>query len=75
MKESILRLIEGKLGLSHSDYTENSRFVEDLDCDSLDKLELVMECEKEFNVLIPDDALMDINTINDLITYIEKHRS
>ena len=73
MKKSILRIVEGKLGLGPSDYTENSRFVEDLGCDSLDKIELVMECEKEFNVAIPDDAVTDIHTISDLIDYIEKH--
>jgi len=74
MEQKVKQIIEDKLGLSSNNYTPESKFKEDLGCDSLDMIDLVMECEREFNVVIPDDvAANDINTVQDLINYIKEH--
>ncbi len=46
----------------------------DLAADSLDTVELVMELEEDFDVSIPDDVAQRIQTIGDLIRYIEQQR-
>ena len=48
----------------------DTKFYDDLNCDSLDVVELVMDLEDEFSVVIPDDALDSIKTIGGMITYI-----
>lgn len=70
--EKIKRIIEEKLGLETRDYTLESKFVDDLGCDSLDVIEIVLSVEKEFNISIPDDALSNLKTVKDLINYVEE---
>ena len=71
--ERVKRIIEEKLGLETSDYTLESRFNEDLDCDSLDFFDIVSSVEIEFNISIPDNVLKDLKTVKDLINYVEEH--
>jgi acyl carrier protein len=52
-----------------------SSLTEDAGIDSLDVVELVMELEEEFNLTIPDSDLGQIETIADLIRYIQKLRT
>ena len=70
MEEKIKQLIEDKLGISPGDYRNDERFIDDLGCDSLDMVDLIMECEKEFNISIPDDDVYKILTVQDLIDYV-----
>ena len=53
--------------------TDSSSFIDDLNADSLDTVELVMAFEEEFSVEIPDDAAEKILTVQDAIDYISKH--
>ncbi|MCH8044128.1 MAG: acyl carrier protein [Planctomycetes bacterium] len=46
----------------------------DLGADSLDLVELVMELDEEFDISIPDDVAQRIQTIGDLMRYIEQQR-
>lgn len=66
-------LIVEKLGVSESEVTPQANFTNDLGADSLDKVELVMELEKEFNLSIPDDQAEKIDTVGDAISYLEKN--
>jgi acyl carrier protein len=47
---------------------------EELRADSLDRIEMIMEFEKTFNMQIPDQVADEIHTIQDAINYIETHR-
>jgi acyl carrier protein len=58
-----------------SDYELNSDFREDLGCDSLDMMDLTMTIEKEFNIMIPDDDVYSINTVQQLMDYVDKRIS
>ena len=73
VEEKVKRIIEEKLGFETRDYTLESRFNEDLGCDSLDMIEIVISVEKEFNISIPDDAIDNIKTVKNLVNYVEEH--
>jgi acyl carrier protein len=67
----IKKLIENKLGISPKNYTDESNFREDLGCDSLDFIDLIMEVEREFNIAIPDSDIDQVSTVKGLINYVE----
>lgn len=73
MEETVKEIVERYLGVNPSDYTNNSSFVGDLGCDSLDIVEILTECEREFNISIPDDDVESLKTVQDLIDYIKEH--
>lgn len=52
--------------------TNNASFTNDLGADSLDKVELIMELEKNFGVSIPDDEAEKLRTVGQAINYIER---
>jgi acyl carrier protein len=51
--------------------TLESRLIEDADLDSLDLVELVMTCEDEFQIEIPEDRLIAVSTVNDILLLID----
>lgn len=51
------------------------RFVDDLGLDSLDVVEIIMECERDFNVEIPDEDADKIKTVGQVVDYLEKKLS
>ena len=73
MEEKIKEIIEDRLGISRNDYRNDESFQEDLGCDSLDMVDLIMECEKQFNISIPDDDVDKLRTVQDLINYVTEH--
>ncbi len=62
------------LGASIEELTEETSFTEDLDADSLDLFEMVMELEDKYDVKIPSEDLENIKTIGDVKQYIEEHK-
>ena len=68
----VQKIIVDKLGVEESQVTPDASFTADLNADSLDTVELIMEFEKEFGISIPDEDTQNINTVNDVIEYIEK---
>lgn len=71
MLAKITEIIEEKLNVEDMEITEETRFKEDLNADSLDLFELVMSLEDEFGVEIPSEDLENIATVGDVIAYIE----
>lgn len=74
MFEQIKEMIVEELGVNEAQVTENVSFKEDLGADSLDLFELVMRIEDEFGVKIPTEDLEKINTVGDVLKYIEEHQ-
>jgi acyl carrier protein len=65
-------LIEERV-IGHADEVRpEMRFVEDLGCDSLDVLEILMAIETEFDLEIPDEETDQIRTVGDAVKYIEE---
>lgn len=52
------------------DVTEESTLEDDLALDSLDVAEVVLECEKEFQITIPDESIEDVTTVQQLLDVI-----
>ena len=74
MLEEIKELVAESLGASIEELTEETSFSEDLDADSLDLFEMVMELEDKYDVKIPSEDLENIKTIGDVKQYIEEHK-
>ena len=72
IEAKVKAIIVDKLGVEESQVTPEASFTADLNADSLDTVELIMDFEKEFNISIPDDETQNINTVQDVIDYIEK---
>ena len=68
--EKVTSIIVDKLGVEESEVTTEASFTNDLGADSLDTVEIIMECEKEFNIAIPDEQAEKIATVGDAVTYI-----
>lgn len=72
IKEQVVAIIAEKLGVPQSAVTQEATFAGDLNADSLDTVELIMDFEKEFDVEIPDEETQSIKTVGDAIAFIEK---
>jgi acyl carrier protein len=77
-REEIYEQVKGvlvqQLGIEESEITEEASFQEDLDADSLDLVELIMELEDEFGVKISDEDAQGIQTVGQAVDYISKHQ-
>ena len=72
IESKVKAIIVDKLGVEESQVTPEASLTADLNADSLDTVELIMEFEKEFGVSIPDEDTQKINCVKDVIEYIEK---
>ena len=68
LEAKVKAIIVDKLGVEESQVTPEASFTADLNADSLDTVELIME----FGISIPDEDTQKINTVKDVIEYIEK---
>ena len=73
--ERVKGIVTEHLGVKPDKVTEDARFEEDLDADSLDKIELVMAFEEEFGFAIPDDELATIGTVAEAVRVIDGKRT
>ncbi|MFT4626142.1 MAG: acyl carrier protein [Myxococcota bacterium] len=71
--QKVKDLIAESLGVKKSEVVLGASFIDDLNADSLDIVELVMTIEKEFNIEIPDDEAERIRTVEDAVNYIVGH--
>ena len=71
MLEKIKSIVADQLGVDEDQVTEDASFIDDLGADSWDTVELIMACEEEFDVEIPDEDAQKIRTVKDVIEYIE----
>lgn len=69
--KQITDLIVDKLGVNEDEVVPAASFINDLGCDSLDAVELVMEMEKIFNIAISDEDVEKMTTVGQCISYIE----
>ena len=73
IESRVKAIIVDKLGVDESEVAPEASFTNDLGADSLDTVELIMEFEKEFNIVIPDDQAEKIGTVKEAIGYIEEN--
>ncbi|MBR6050178.1 MAG: acyl carrier protein [Clostridia bacterium] len=74
MLETIKGIISRQLGVEISEIDEDTRIMDDLGADSLDVVEMVMSIEEECGVAIPDDVVPTLETVGDVVNYVENQR-
>lgn len=71
--EKVKQIISEQLGVDEAEITPSASFTDDLGADSLDQVELVMALEEAFDLEISDEDAEKIRTVQDAVSYIEKH--
>ncbi len=72
--ERLKKLIVEQLGVDEEEVTPTASFVEDLNADSLDLVELIMSLEEEFGMEISDEDAERIQKVSDAVEFIEEHQ-
>jgi acyl carrier protein len=70
IENKVIDIISEQMGTEKSEITRETSFINDLNADSLDTVELVMEFEDEFDMSIPDEEAEKIQTVGAAIDYI-----
>ena len=73
IEQKVIEIVAEQMGTDKSEITRETSFVNDLNADSLDTVELVMEFEDEFELSIPDEDAEKIQTVGQAIDYIKEH--
>jgi acyl carrier protein len=77
-REEVLTKIQeitaDRLGVDETDVTSDASFREDLEADSLDLVELIMELEEQFGMEIPDEEAEKITTVEEAVDYVVEHQ-
>ncbi|MEE9554761.1 MAG: acyl carrier protein [candidate division Zixibacteria bacterium] len=73
IEERVKEIIAENLGVDSEKVKEEASFVDDLDADSLDQVELILALEEEFDCTIPEEEASKITTVGEAVGYINKH--
>jgi acyl carrier protein len=73
--ERVRVIVADRLGVDESDVTPDASFREDLEADSLDLVELIMELEEQFGMEIPDEEAEKITTVEEAVDYVQEHQT
>ena len=73
--DRIKKIIVEQLGVNADQIKPEAKFIEDLGADSLDTVELVMALEEEFGTEIPDEEAEKLQSVGDVVKYIEDTQS
>src|SRR5438270_3765681 len=73
IEQKVIEIVSEQMGVDKSEITRETHFINDLNADSLDTVELVMEFEDEFELSIPDEEAEKIQTVGQAIDYIKEH--
>lgn len=73
MFDKIKEIIADKLSVNEDEVTMDSAFIEDLNADSLDIVELIMALEDELDMEIPDEEAENFVTVGDVVKFVKSH--
>lgn len=73
IEEKVISIVAEQMGVDKGEINRETNFVSDLNADSLDTVELVMEFEDEFETSIPDEEAEKIQTVGQAIDFIAAH--
>ena len=72
IEAKVTEIVSEQMGVDKGEISRETSFINDLNADSLDTVELVMEFEDEFDMSIPDEEAEKIQTVGAAIDYIAK---
>ena len=72
IEEKVRSIIVEQLGVESDKVTADAKFIEDLGADSPDTVELVMAFEENFDIEVPDEEAEKLQSVADVVAYIEK---
>ncbi len=72
IQEKVISIVAEQMGVDKGEINRDTNFVNDLNADSLDTVELVMEFEDEFETSIPDEDAEKITTVGQAIDFIKE---
>ena len=75
IEAKVIEIVANQMGADKAAITRNTSFVDDLNADSLDTVELVMEFEDAFEINIPDDQAEKIKTVGQAIDFIKQDQA
>lgn len=72
--DELRKIISEKLNIDENSIGSDTSLTDDLQADSLDKVEIIMQVEENFGITIDDDAALNFRTIGDVVKYIEANK-
>src|SRR5690606_35541734 len=73
IEQRVKKIVAEQLGVNEAEIKNESSFLDDLGADSLDRVELVMALEDDFETEIPDEEAEKITTVQQAVDYITSH--
>ncbi len=73
--QKVIEVVKGKINKEGVNYSADTKFVEDLNVDSLDLVEMVMDFESEFGIDITDEESQQLKTIGDVVQFINNKKA
>ncbi len=73
VESKVIEIVSNQMGVDKAEISKETSFINDLNADSLDTVEMVMEFEDAFEMNIPDEEAEKIQTVGQAIDYIVEH--
>ena len=74
IERKVTEIICEQLSVEESEVSRDASFVETLNADSLDIVELIMAFEEAFNIEIPDEEAEKLRSVGDAVDYVTAHK-
>lgn len=73
VQDKVIKIVSDATKVEAANIKGETNFVDDLNLDSLDMVEMMMKMEEEFGVEIPEDKTEDLKTINDVTNFLKNN--